>query len=103
MGTFVGTFRHHSWENTSPSKCRHSQKTRDIHPLRFQCWASVEGGGPTLKKQWVNVLCLLGLLVREMKRYSAGSDLGGVTLSNVEIQIVDLSPYRFKKGFGSAL
>ena len=31
--------------------------------MLFQCWASVEDGGPTLKQlKWVNVPCLLGLL-----------------------------------------
>ena len=30
-------------------------QTLGIHPVMFQCWASVEDGGPaTLKQQWVN-------------------------------------------------
>ena len=33
---------------------------RDIHPMLFQCWASVEDGGPTLKQHWVNSPCLQG-------------------------------------------
>ena len=37
------------------------QQTRDIHPMLFQCWASVGDGGPTLKQYWVNVSCLLGI------------------------------------------
>ena len=39
-----------------------SQQTRDIHPMLFQCWPSVEDDGPTLKQHWVNAPCLLGLL-----------------------------------------
>ena len=37
-----------------------TQQTRNIHPLLFQCWASVEDGGPTLKQHWVNAPSLLG-------------------------------------------
>ena len=33
-----------------------------IHPVLFQCWASVEGGGPTLKQHWVNALSFLGMV-----------------------------------------
>ena len=29
--------------------------------MLFQCWVSVEDGGPTLKQNWVNALCLLGI------------------------------------------
>ena len=32
-----------------------AHQTPGIHPMLFQCWASVEDGGPTtLKQQWVN-------------------------------------------------
>ena len=31
-----------------------TQQTRGIHPMLFQCWASVEDGGPTLKRHWGN-------------------------------------------------
>ena len=34
-----------------------SQQTWGIRPMLFQCRASVEDGGPTLKQHWVNVLC----------------------------------------------
>ena len=34
--------------------------------MLFQCWASVEDGGPTLKQHWVNAPCLLD---RERKTY----------------------------------
>ena len=27
------------------------QHTQAFHPMLFQCWASVEDGGPTLKQQ----------------------------------------------------
>ena len=27
--------------------------------MLFQCWASVEDGGSTLKQNWVNASCLL--------------------------------------------
>ena len=30
----------------------HSQQTRKTEPMVFQCWASVEDGGPTLKQHW---------------------------------------------------
>ena len=33
---------------------------RDVEPLLFKCWDSVEDGGPTFKQQSFNVLCLLG-------------------------------------------
>ena len=35
----------------------HPLQTRYIHPMLFQCWASVEDGGATLKQHWVNVPC----------------------------------------------
>ena len=32
-----------------------AHQTLGIHPMLFQCWASVKDGGPTtLKQQWVN-------------------------------------------------
>ena len=33
-----------------PATTRHSP-----NPMPFQCWASVEDGGPTLKQHWLNV------------------------------------------------
>ena len=36
------------------------QKTWGNHLMLFQCWASIEDGGPTLKQHWVNSPCLLG-------------------------------------------
>ena len=39
----------------------------DIYSMLFQCWASVEDGGPTLKRHWVNVLCLLGYCLANIK------------------------------------
>ena len=39
-----------------------SQQTRGIQPKLFQCWASVEDAGPTLKQHMVNVPCLLGIV-----------------------------------------
>ena len=38
-----------------------AQQTRDVDPMLFQCWASVEDDGPTLKQHWVKVPCLLGM------------------------------------------
>ena len=32
----------------------YAQQTRGIHSKLFQCWASVEDSGPTLKQNWVN-------------------------------------------------
>ena len=39
-----------------------SQQTRDIVPMRVQCSFTVYDAGPTLKQQWDNVSCLLGLM-----------------------------------------
>ena len=39
----------------------HSQQTRGIHPMMFQCWHTVFDAGPTLKQNWVNAPCLLGI------------------------------------------
>ena len=45
-----------------------TQQTRGIHQMLFQCWASVEDGGPTLKQHWMNVSCLPGMDVsKKMK------------------------------------
>ena len=40
---------------STPTWCSQisSQQTRGVHPLLFQCCASVEDGGPTLKQHWV--------------------------------------------------
>ena len=40
-----------------------SQQTRDIHPMMFQCCATVFDAGPTLKQHWVNAPCLLGIVM----------------------------------------
>ena len=45
----------------SMGRCCLPQQTRRIHPKLFQCWASVEDAGPTLKEHWVNVPYLVGL------------------------------------------
>ena len=37
-----------------------SQQTRRLHPMLFQCWSSVVGGGPILKQHWVKCSRLLG-------------------------------------------
>ena len=47
-----------SYDNEDPSGS--TQLTRGIRPMLFQCWASVEDGGPTLKQHWANASCLLG-------------------------------------------
>ena len=43
-------------------------KTRDVHPMLGQCWASVADDGPTfgptLTHYWVNVSHFLGHLAR---------------------------------------
>ena len=38
-----------------PLERRPSQKTRDIHPMPGQCWATVVNGGPALTRHWVDV------------------------------------------------
>ena len=40
-----------------------TQQTRGIDRMLFQCWASVEDGGPTLKEHRVNTPFLLESLV----------------------------------------
>ena len=40
-----------------------SQQKRYIDSMLFQCWTSVADGGPTLKRHWVNISCLLGCRV----------------------------------------
>ena len=46
-----------------------SQQTRGIHPMLFQCWASVEDDGPTLKQHLVNVSCLLECPFKIIQEY----------------------------------
>ena len=47
--------RRRRWANiaTTLSECLHSATRQGIHPMLFQCWASVEDGGPTLNQHWV--------------------------------------------------
>ena len=40
--------------------CKATQQTRGIHPMLFQCRASVEDSGPTLKQLWLNSPCYQG-------------------------------------------
>ena len=49
---FMNGFRLHIRDTVIDT--RHTQQTRDIHPMLFQCLASVEVGTPTLKRHWVN-------------------------------------------------
>ena len=55
-----------------------SQQTRGIYSMLFQCWSSVEDGGPTLKQHWVNAPCLLG--------YSAGIDFKRQNLTSTDVR-----------------
>ena len=41
--------------------------------MLFQCWASVEDGGPTLKQLWVNTPRLLGDACSESRRWQVRS------------------------------
>ena len=65
-----------------PGQCHiHSPgiQSREIHPMLFQCWASVEDGGLTLKQHWVDASCLLGrylILVKKPRWPIVGSMLG---------------------------
>ena len=47
-------------------------KTRDDHPLLFQCWASIVGCSSTLKQHWVNGMCLLICWRKVYSRPSVG-------------------------------
>ena len=40
--------------NSSQIQRLDTQKTRGIHLMSIQCWASVKNGGPTLKRHVVN-------------------------------------------------
>ena len=35
----------------------HAQQTQGIPPMLFQCWTTVEDGGPTLEQHWENAPC----------------------------------------------
>ena len=37
-----------------------AQQTRYLQPMLFYCWASVRDAGPTIKRHWLNISCLLG-------------------------------------------
>ena len=37
------------------------QEIRGIQPMRFKCWTSVEDGGPTLKRHWMNAPFFAGI------------------------------------------
>ena len=40
-----------------------TQQTRHMGLMLEQCWANVVDGGPTLVQHWIDVLCLLGILL----------------------------------------
>ena len=40
-----------------------TQQTQEVDQMLFYCWVSVEDGGPTLKRDWVNLSCWLGNFV----------------------------------------
>ena len=37
----------------------HALQKQDLHQQPVYCWGSVADGGPAIKKQWINVWCLL--------------------------------------------
>ena len=44
------------YENTGPAKPKlHSQQSRGIHPMLFQCWITVIDAGPALKHYWASL------------------------------------------------
>ena len=47
--------------NFEKKKLITSLQTSDGDPVLFYCWASVTDSGLTLKQQWVNAVCLLGI------------------------------------------
>ena len=56
------------------------QQTRGIHTMVFQCWASVEDGGPTLKQHCVNVSCCWDRLA--------------ITLTKPSLKIMSQQPFQ---------
>ena len=40
-----------------------AKQTRDIDPMLFQWWSTVCDAGLALKQHWVNVSCLLNLII----------------------------------------
>ena len=61
MGCNAGPTLNRNWVGRPTWRVRGtSQQTRGLHPMIFQCRASVEDGGPTLKLHRVNASCLLG-------------------------------------------
>ena len=69
-----------------------SKQTRGIHPILFQCWASVEDVGPTLKRHWVKASCLLGLL----KVNPQSARLYNVIFHHL---LINLAPQVLKSGY----
>ena len=62
--------------------------------MLYQCWASVEDGGPTLKQHWANAPCFLkydihhcahGGWPRWLIRFGCGSKLKGTGFETVQI------------------
>ena len=51
----------------------HSQQRQGVEPMLVQCEASFVDGGPTLNRQWFNVLCLLGYQITACQARVRGS------------------------------
>ena len=45
---------------------------RNVETVLFQCWASVEDGGPTLKQHCFSVMCLLGKVYPPPPHFTKG-------------------------------
>ena len=55
----------------------HTQQTRGIHPILFQCWSTVFDAGPTLKQHRVNSSCFWAGSSSPGARYRQSVPQGG--------------------------
>ena len=63
------------WKASPAQQCI-SQKTCYNHPMLFQCRASVENCGSTLKQHWVNATGLCKVYIRPAIKPAMGCDAG---------------------------
>ena len=51
-------FKCNTMENPDPHESN-IQRTQDVEPMLFTCWANVCDAGPTYKQHWLKILCTL--------------------------------------------
>ena len=67
------------WDGSTLTDQR--RKTRDIHPMLGQRWASVEDAGPTLTQHWVHPSCLYTEISVSVTVWSRERDTGDTSES----------------------